>query len=263
MKQRIITAIIAGIPLIFLVIIGGIPFTVLSMLLSLVAASELLKMKNIRHFSPLGMIGFLLTFIIVMPEQWYTQIFPFFESKSDGLLLALLLLLVLTVLTKNRISFNEISFVLMGALYVGFGFYFFYLTRAIENGLPLFFFVLFNIWATDSGAYFIGRAFGKRKLWPEISPKKTIEGAIGGIVSAVILSIIFQFVYPLFSIPYVIVIAIIIAVFGQLGDLVESALKRHYGVKDSGNILPGHGGILDRFDSLIFVLPVLHLFNLI
>lgn len=263
MKQRIATAIIAGIPLIFLVVIGGIPFIVLSILLALIAASELLRMKNIHYLSPLGIIGFLLTFIIVMPEKWYNQIFSFFESKSDGLLLALLLLLALTVLSKNRISFNEISFVLMGALYAGFGFYFFYLTRTMENGLPIFLFVLFNIWATDSGAYFIGRSFGKRKLWPEISPNKTIEGAIGGILSAVLLSIIFQFVYPLFSTHVAIVIAIIIAVFGQLGDLVESALKRHYGVKDSGNILPGHGGILDRFDSLLFVLPVLHLFHLI
>ena len=133
----------------------------------------------------------------------------------------------------------------------------------MDNGLPLFFFVLFNIWATDSGAYFIGRALGKRKLWPEISPKKTVEGAIGGIASALVLTVIFQLIHPLFSFSEALLAAIVIAVFGQMGDLVESALKRHYGVKDSGNILPGHGGILDRFDSLIFVLPILHVLQLV
>src|SRR5690606_27483192 len=116
---------------------------------------------------------------------------------------------------------------------------------------------------TDSGAYFIGRALGRKKLWPEISPKKTVEGAIGGIASALVLTVIFQWIHPLFAFPKAIAAALIIAVFGQMGDLVESALKRHYGVKDSGNILPGHGGILDRFDSLIFVFPILHVLQLV
>lgn len=262
MKQRIVTAIIAGIPFIILVIIGGIPFNLLVILLALIATSELLKMNKIRYFSPIGLIGFLLTLIIVLPDHWFQFIFSFFESKVDGIVFVLLLLLVLTVISKNRIHFSEISFVLLGSLYAGFGFYFFYATRAMEDGLALFFFILFTIWATDSGAYFVGRAFGKRKLWPEISPKKTIEGAIGGIGSAIILAVIFQMIYPIFSNGAVIVVAVMIAVFGQIGDLVESALKRYYDVKDSGNILPGHGGILDRFDSLIFVLPILHLFIL-
>lgn len=263
MKQRIITAVIAGIPFIFLIVIGGLPFTILILLLALIAMSELLKMMKIPYFSPLGILGFLLTLVIVIPEQWYMKVFPFFASKFDMLILVLLLLLMLTVVSKNKIHFHDASFALMSALYVGFGFYFFYLTRSMDNGLPLFCFVLFNIWATDSGAYFIGRAFGKRKLWPEISPKKTVEGALGGIGSAIVLTIIFQLVYPLFSFPMALFAAIIIAVFGQMGDLVESALKRHYGVKDSGNILPGHGGILDRFDSLIFVLPILHVLQLV
>ncbi len=261
MKQRIITAVVAGIPLVFLVIIGGLPFTILAILLALIAASELLGMKKISNFSPLGIIAFLLTFVIVMPNSWYTQLFT--NSKLDALLFSLLLLLAVTVISKNRISFNEVSFVLMGALYAGFGFYFFNATRMMDDGLPIFFFILLIIWATDSGAYFIGRAFGKRKLWPEISPNKTIEGAIGGILSAVCIAIIFQFFYSLFAIPVAIMVAVIIAIFGQVGDLVASALKRHYDVKDSGKLLPGHGGILDRFDSLIFVLPILHLFHLI
>lgn len=123
---------------------------------------------------------------------------------------------------------------------------------------------MFTIWATDTGAYFTGNAFGKRKLWPKISPNKTVAGAIGGIISAIVVAIVFQLVYP-FTMPiYLLVgVALIISVFGQIGDLVASAYKRHYNVKDSGNILPGHGGILDRFDSLLFVLPILYIVQFI
>lgn len=115
------------------------------------------------------------------------------------------------------------------------------------------------IWSTDSGAYFVGKSLGKRKLWPEISPNKTVEGFVGGIVIALVLSTIFQLVANL-PIPYfyLLLITLFLSVFGQIGDLVESALKRHYDVKDSGKILPGHGGVLDRFDSFLFVMPFLY-----
>src|SRR5690606_996650 len=119
-------------------------------------------------------------------------------------------------------------------------------------------------WATDTGAYFFGRAFGKHKLWPTISPKKTIEGAIGGIISACIVGISFHLIYPFeHSFWMIVLVTILVSMVGQLGDLVESAYKRYFGVKDSGNILPGHGGILDRFDSLLFVVPFLHLIHFI
>lgn len=133
-----------------------------------------------------------------------------------------------------------------------------------EAGLSYIFYALFLIWATDSGAYFIGRAFGKRKLWEHISPNKTVEGAIGGIVCALVVVSIYEWLSPFSpSFLMLLIATVILSVFGQLGDLVESAFKRHYGVKDSGAILPGHGGILDRFDSLLFILPILHLFYLV
>jgi phosphatidate cytidylyltransferase len=102
--------------------------------------------------------------------------------------------------------------------------------------------------------------FGKNKLAPHISPNKTIEGAIGGIICAVIVAVIYLLVWPMnYSLLVMLPLTAVFSVVGQMGDLVQSAYKRHYGVKDSGNILPGHGGILDRFDSLLFVFPLMHL----
>ena len=117
-------------------------------------------------------------------------------------------------------------------------------------------------WATDTGAYFFGRTFGRRKLIPSVSPGKTVEGAIGGVVVAIVAAWIYVMfllkpLAQLSMLPFGIVLfAILIAIVAQIGDLAESLFKRDAGVKDSSRLLPGHGGILDRFDSLLFVLPV-------
>ena len=164
---------------------------------------------------------------------------------------------------KAVVVLYSVAFVILSSLYVGIGFYYFIVTR--EAGLEFIIFALLVVWVTDSGAYFTGRAFGKNKLWPEISPNKTIEGFVGGIVLAVIAAMIMQFIEPFENISFglLIFVTIVASIFGQMGDLVESAIKRHYDVKDSGNILPGHGGILDRFDSLLFVLPLLSLLHFV
>ena len=183
-------------------------------------------------------------------------------SKFELLIIATILLLAYSVVVKNHFTFDEIGFIVLSSLYIGIGFYYLITTR--EAGLTYIIYALLVVWSTDSGAYFTGRKFGKHKLWPEISPNKTIEGFVGGIIIAVILASIMQLITPFnMSWGYFIVVTIISSVFGQLGDLVESAIKRHYNVKDSGWILPGHGGILDRFDSLLFVLPLLNLLHFV
>lgn len=119
--------------------------------------------------------------------------------------------------------------------------------------LPLSYFIL--IWSSDTFAYLSGRAFGKHKLFERISPKKTWEGSIGGALCTVAIALALHYFYGVYTIPVWIGLALIIVVFGTLGDLVESMLKRSLAIKDSGNILPGHGGIFDRFDSLLFSAP--------
>ncbi|MED1562158.1 phosphatidate cytidylyltransferase [Alkalihalobacillus alcalophilus ATCC 27647 = CGMCC 1.3604] len=265
MKQRIITGVIGGALFISLVIAGGWLFSTFIFIVASVAMTELLKMKKISPFSVMGLISLGSMWLLLIPSTWFDTVVTIQFTKIETFVFLILFLLMLTVLSKNKFTFDEVGFVVLSSVYVGFGFHYLLMTREIADiGMWLVFFVLIIIWTTDSGAYFIGRAFGKHKLWPDISPKKTVEGAIGGIISAVVLGTIFYWFFPIFDHYFIALFVMLVAsTFGQLGDLVESALKRHYSVKDSGTVLPGHGGILDRFDSLIYVMPILHLLQLI
>ncbi|MEC1260899.1 phosphatidate cytidylyltransferase [Bacillus swezeyi] len=256
MKQRILTGVIAAAIFLPLVILGELPFTVLVYAMGILALFELLRMKGMKLLSVPGVISLLLLGILLYPNQLGEAV-NLGISKGETVFLAVLLLLAFTVLSKNSFSFDEAAFVTLAAIYIGFGFYYFIEIRNI--GLSYVFFAIGVVWSTDSGAYFIGKAFGKRKLWPEISPNKTVEGFWGGILTAVIFSAIYQAAtgFP-HAYLFVLLITVLLSIVGQIGDLAESAFKRHYQVKDSGRILPGHGGMLDRFDSFLFVMPVLY-----
>ncbi|WP_085508330.1 phosphatidate cytidylyltransferase [Thalassobacillus devorans] len=262
MKQRTITAIVGALIFLPLIILGGWPFKIFVYLIASIGILELIRMKKISRYSIPSILTLLLMWALMFP---FGQIFGIEEdvvTKSELTLVAVLLLLSYTVLVKNRFTFDDAGFLLISAIYVGMGFH--YLMETRDSGLEYIFYALFVIWATDTGAYLFGRSFGKHKLWPKISPKKTVEGAVGGIVLACIVALAFQLFYPVHSSTIlVLIVTVVVSFFGQIGDLVESAFKRHYAVKDSGSILPGHGGVLDRFDSLIFILPVLHFINFI
>lgn len=263
MKQRIITAVIAAALFIPFVVYGNLPFTILVYAMAAVGLFEMLRMKGISIFSIQGILGVLALFIILMPGNWAKEVEEALSfSQLELLSIIAMLLLIYTVLVKNKVTFDTVGFILASVFYVGVGFHYFIETR--EVGIPYIIFALVIVWSTDSGAYFVGRKLGKHKLWPEISPKKTIEGFVGGIIIALVATVIFQYFAQL-DVNYAILllVALVASIVGQLGDLVESAIKRHFNVKDSGTILPGHGGILDRFDSLIFVLPLLHFIHFI
>ncbi|CAG9619680.1 phosphatidate cytidylyltransferase [Sutcliffiella rhizosphaerae] len=259
MKQRIITAAIAAAVFLPIVIYGNMPFVIIIYLIATVGLFEALRMKQLAIVSVPGILSLVSMWYLMIPVQYFGEALPL--SKMEFLLLIVLLLLSYTVLSRNKFNFDDVGFLLISTIYVGLGFYYFIEIR--ELALAWVFFALFVIWTTDSGAYFIGKAIGKKKLWPDISPNKTVEGFIGGIVSAIAVALVFHFIVSFeHNLLITIIIAALLSIFGQIGDLVESALKRHYKIKDSGSILPGHGGILDRFDSLLFVLPLLHFIHI-
>jgi len=147
----------------------------------------------------------------------------------------------------------------VGALYVAGLFGHFLLLRALEpHGLALTLLAVAGAWATDSGAFFIGRALGGRLLAPAISPAKTVSGAVGGWVSGFVVVLLGGVLVAAIPLPRALVLAAVVPIVCQAGDLLESALKREAGVKDTGRLLPGHGGVLDRFDSLLLVVPVVY-----
>lgn len=262
MKQRIITGIIGGAGFIFLVWLGSIPYSVLIASLAILGYYEYLKMDGTNIFSIEGFVGFITVLLIISFEN--DLVISLNVDLISIILISLIIFLTLIVVKKNKITFDKVGYYLLGVLYIGFGFSYMLTTRLDENGLYLTILVLFATWSSDTGAYFTGKYLGKRKLWPAISPNKTIEGSVGAILFTVLVSLLINSVFNIYdTLLYTIFVGIIISIVGQIGDLVESALKRSKNIKDSGAIIPGHGGVLDRFDSLLFVFLVLQISNIL
>ncbi|BBH20838.1 phosphatidate cytidylyltransferase [Paenibacillus baekrokdamisoli] len=262
MKQRIITGLIGGAIFVLLTVAGGWYFYGLLLLLALVGFWEYIRMNSLSWRHPASLVGFAGVLILLFP--WHELDI----QQPNGLhmlWLLLFLLLIVTVLTKNKFTIDGAALLLLGALYVGYGFHaMFEVRNAGSHGLLATFLAFGSIWASDIGAYFFGRAIGKHKLWPSISPNKTIEGSLGGVILSIIVALVFAWIYPdLIPFGRAILIGLTAAVAGQLGDLIQSAYKRVRGIKDTGSILPGHGGVLDRCDSWLIVFPLLIMMELL
>lgn len=260
MKQRLITGITAGAIFLGLCLLGGWPYQLLLAAMALVGYYEFVKMTGTSVTGATAIIGYISMLCFMIP--WKLLEISTLLSWEQGIWLLLLLFLLLTVFTRNKMDIKITAMLFTGIVYIGMGFSYMGITRSSGDGHGLVwtFLLLFCIWGSDAGAYFVGRSMGKHKLWPAISPNKTVEGAVGGALISVLISIIFAFCFPdLLTIGRALLIGLSCAVLGQLGDLVQSAYKRVYGIKDSGALLPGHGGILDRCDSWIIVFPFLHI----
>ncbi|WP_416354148.1 phosphatidate cytidylyltransferase [Agrilactobacillus fermenti] len=260
MRQRIITAVIALAIFVPILVAGGVWIEIAAAVLAVIGLSEFYIMQKRIIVSPDFVISTVAVIALVFPKRYFNWL-PATISQLDIFFLLTLVLLLITVFSKNRTNFDDMSVNTLATLYVGMGFHALASVRN-EAGLDTLFLFLLIVWSTDTGAYLFGRKFGKHKLWPAISPNKTWEGSIGGTLLALMVALIYlQFFPQIYSVFTMMAVALVFSIFGQLGDLIESAYKRYYGVKDSGKILPGHGGILDRFDSLLVVLPMLHFFG--
>jgi CDP-diglyceride synthetase len=264
MKQRVITAVIALAIFIPILLAGGVWLEVASAALAVVGVFEIYIMRKRIIVSIDFILTVLGTLALAVPINFYKGWFPTSFNRLDVFYVFTVLLLIVTVLTRNKFNFEDAAISVISMIYIGTGFHYLASVRNSSGGLGLLMFALIVVWSTDIFAYTFGRKIGKHKLWPAISPNKTWEGTVAGIVSALVLSGIYVYFVPQkYSIITMLIIAFILSAFGQMGDLIESAYKRYYKVKDSGNILPGHGGILDRFDSMLIVLPMLHIFGLV
>lgn len=263
MKQRLFTAAV-GIPVLIAAVWfdDSIPtFTIFVAAWGVIAALEfyrLVKLDNVPQLAYFGMAWTLL-FILSRNSSLLAAIKPYFDT---GLLAPLLLtsaitlsLIGLLVRRPKEQAFNGWAWTMAGVLYTGWMLSYLVALRGATDGRNWVLLALFATFASDTAAFFIGRTWGRRKLEPTISPAKTWEGSIAGICGAIIITWLFTLPTPLqVNIPWWqgIILGLLVSIFGQFGDLVESLFKRNMGVKDSSRLLPGHGGLLDRMDSVVF-----------
>ncbi|MBM7564647.1 phosphatidate cytidylyltransferase [Paenibacillus sacheonensis] len=262
MKQRIISGVLAAIAFVVLTVLGGWFFFALLLFLTIVGMMEFVRMNGVSMKHPLAWIAMAGTLLLFLPWADFGLHQP---AALHMIWVLMFILLSVTVLTKNEVTIDGAALMLLGSLYIGYGFHAMYEIRMGDShGLMTTIMAFFAIWASDIGAYFMGKAFGKNKLWPAISPNKTIEGSLGGVVLALVFALAFAVIYPdVISYERAIMIGLVAAVAGQFGDLIQSAYKRVRGIKDSGSIMPGHGGVLDRCDSWLVVFPLLIMTNLL
>lgn len=261
MKTRAITAFFFTIVMLGSIFLGGYTFTIFYLILSLAALFEFYGMIKTAGIRPHRNIALFAAALIFLMTAGYHLLQ--FENKFMLLIVPLIFSVFISELyKKEKIPFSNISYTFVGFIYVTVPFCFFYSLGFIEEHgvynyhLPLSF--LLMLWASDTGAYLFGMKFGKTRLFERHSPKKSWEGFFGGIFTSVLVSYLISLFFREISPMVFGGMAVLIVCFGTLGDLVESMLKRSLNVKDSGNILPGHGGFLDRFDGLLIAAPVVY-----
>lgn len=265
MKTRVISGVIFVLVLVLIMFVDNpLVDTLLVVGLSLIGIYEYnraFKNAGYRPISWVGYLGCLTIFtmggIIDDPSK-----VVLIKIGIPALLIAIFMYIILANLNRTII---DVAITVFSLLYIPFMFSFIKLILMMPDGRFYIWLVFLGAFASDTFAFLVGSKIGRTKLCPDISPKKTVEGSIGGILGVVISYIILTYVGNMYfglnlNIWYIIIAGVIAGIAGQFGDLSASAIKRYCGVKDFGNLIPGHGGILDRFDSILFVAPVIYMF---
>ena len=274
---------------IFVIYKGGWLFNIVVLAISLMTLWEFYKITEKKQSFPNKHIGLILSALLVLNFSYY----PMIKASNYAIILVMVFSLIIFIHELWRKKPNaglNVSVTLSGIFYISLSFSFLILLRNMFNDLNslqnstvdfiqintpmlvssdvnnawLVLCVLISIWICDTAAYFAGKGFGKHKLFERVSPKKTLEGAVAGLIFGILAFIISkEILISDFALFHSIIIGLIVGIFGQVGDLAESLLKRDAGIKDSSAIIPGHGGFLDRFDSILFVMPIVYIYLLL
>ena len=252
MSARVITSLI-GLPvLIAVIVVGGHLLTFAVLLLTLIALHELFKgfrsleIHAMERLTALTVSAIYLGYVLNLNAIFYLFVVSLF-----------VIMLMLINLFGKALHIYDISVTALGFLYVVLPFFHIVLVNQF-NSLFFISLVFLLAWVSDTCAYFAGRFFGKHKLLPSVSPKKTVEGAVGGVLGTVILVTVFAAVLEPSFIWFAVPLGLFGSISGQIGDLIASKIKRIMGIKDYGNLFPGHGGVLDRFDSIMMTAPIVY-----
>lgn len=255
--KRLITTLV-GLPLVIIILVKGNNYVV-DCAIAVVSAISLHEYFNSikGKFKPIIWMGYLASAMIatihIIPYQYSLKM----VSMIIPTIISILFIKVIISNTKTNV--NDIAMTLFGICYIALSILFIPVIHGIENGKILVGYVLICAWGCDIFAYITGKTIGKHKFC-EISPNKTIEGSIGGVTGAVLLATIYTYIINQnfglgYNYAYIIIISIILSLIGQIGDLAASSIKRYVGIKDFSNLIPGHGGMIDRIDSVIFIAP--------
>lgn len=267
--KRVISGLI-GFPIVVVImLLGNLSVHVIDIAICILAVISMYEFlhcfKSTKKANPISWVCYMFCLIIsiihCIPQVIPNEFLVYIIAIAIPLLITVLFAQV--IITNLKINIVDIAVTLLGICYVAVFFAFIPLVFGMKNGNFFIWYIIFSAWGTDVFAYVIGKRFGKHKF-SQISPNKSIEGCISGTIGAIIICIVYTIfinkVY-VFNINYLVVafITFILSIVGQLGDFSASSIKRYVGVKDFSNLIPGHGGILDRFDSLIFIAPFAYL----
>ncbi len=245
------------------IIPGGYPCLCICIFISAFGMMEFMRVVGV-HKSTVAIVSY-----IALAGVYAAVFFEKKELLVPLIMLHLLLLFAIMVIKFPKYTVIQVLMAFSGLIYIGLGLSYLYQIRAqLTNGAFIIWLVFICSWISDSGAYLVGISSGKHKAFPVLSPKKSVEGCIGGVLASVLMGLLYKAVLGLFDIELVDYLELIIicacgSVISQAGDLAASAIKRNFEIKDYGHLIPGHGGIMDRFDSIIFVAPLVYYLGII
>ncbi|KDR95198.1 phosphatidate cytidylyltransferase [Peptoclostridium litorale DSM 5388] len=250
MLKRIVSSILLLPLLFFIVIKGGFFLNTSILIISLLAIYELYEAFKHAKLRPIKSVGYIATLVFYMAVQFGTS------WSYVGMIAFMLFFIFASMVVLGKRQFMDMLVTIFGIIYISYALLHIGMARS-EFASHMVWIIFITAWATDTCAYFAGCFFGKHKLIPSVSPKKTIEGSVGGIAGSVLSCMVFGFIFEM-SLIHMAVIGFTGSIVSQMGDLFASSIKRYIGIKDYGNVIPGHGGMLDRFDSIIFSAPLVY-----